>query len=73
MKVFDRKTKLIQRERMAAEPDGSKYDYLKSEIAYRVADRVKDVSRKFENALEIGSGKGERLSVSKAERREAPW
>lgn len=63
MNVFDRKCKLLQRERAAIQPDNNVYDYLKGEVGYRVADRVKDVSRKFEVALDIGCGKGNLNSV----------
>ncbi|XP_055347222.1 arginine-hydroxylase NDUFAF5, mitochondrial-like [Paramacrobiotus metropolitanus] len=60
MNVFDRAAKLRQRERTVALPDFSTktYDYIRSEIGYRVADRIKDVSRKFETAVDLGCGKG---------------
>ncbi|OQV21409.1 NADH dehydrogenase [ubiquinone] 1 alpha subcomplex assembly factor 5 [Hypsibius exemplaris] len=58
MNVFDRKTKAIQRDRAAIAADVAVYDYVKKEIGYRVADRVKDVSRKFQVALDIGCNRG---------------
>ena len=56
--VFDRRSKLLQRERAAALPDIDNYDFLKEEVGYRVADRVLDVARKMEVAVDIGSGRG---------------
>ena len=58
MNVFDRKAKALQRDRAALQADVALYDYIKSEIGYRVADRIKDVSRKFDVALDIGCGRG---------------
>jgi len=57
-RVFDRRAKLVQRERAAASPEVESYDFLKDEVGYRVADRVLDVSRKMEAGLDLGSGRG---------------
>ncbi|GAU96287.1 hypothetical protein RvY_07754-2 [Ramazzottius varieornatus] len=59
MNVFDRKAKELQRDRAAAQEDVGVYDYLRSEAGYRLADRIKDVSRKFDKALDIGCGRGQ--------------
>ncbi|VDP76421.1 unnamed protein product [Echinostoma caproni] len=58
MYVFDRKTKLLQRNRSADLPDPHTYDYVKEEIAYRLADRVSDISRKFVIGVDLGCGRG---------------
>merc|ERR1719312_1238863 len=56
--VFDRRSKLLQRERAAALPDVDNYDFLKEEVGYRVSDRVLDVARKMDVAVDVGSGGG---------------
>jgi len=56
--VFDRRSKLLQRERAAALADVDDYDFLKEEVGYRVSDRVLDVARKMEVAVDVGSGRG---------------
>lgn len=56
--VFDRRAKLLQSERAAHNPDVDSFDFLKEEIGYRIADRVLDVSRRMEVAVDIGSGRG---------------
>jgi len=56
--VFDRHAKLLQRERAAAMEDVDHYDFMKEEIGYRVSDRVLDVARKLEVAVDVGSGRG---------------
>ena len=58
MYVFDRKAKLLQRERAAKMPDPQTYDYLKDEVGYRVADKIFDVKRKFKKVLDLGCGRG---------------
>lgn len=58
LNVFDRRAKLLQRERAAANPDVDNYDFLKEEVGYRVSDRVLDVARKMEVAVDVGSGRG---------------
>eukprot|EP00092_Neocalanus_flemingeri_P027537 GFUD01029876.1.p1 GENE.GFUD01029876.1~~GFUD01029876.1.p1 ORF type:complete len:361 (+),score=119.82 GFUD01029876.1:37-1119(+) len=56
--VFDRRAKLLQKERAAASPDVDNYDFMKEEVGYRVSDRVLDVARKMELAVDVGSGRG---------------
>ena len=71
MHVFDRRAKLLQRERAAANKEVEKFDFLKeevqyliygqitlSQVGYRVADRVLDVARRMEVAVDLGSGRG---------------
>ncbi|KAL7290032.1 hypothetical protein TKK_0015761 [Trichogramma kaykai] len=58
MDIFDRKTKLLQRERAALATDADVYDYIKDEIGFRLSDRVFDVKRKFKKALDLGCGRG---------------
>ena len=72
MHVFDRRAKLLQRERAAANKEVEKFDFLKEEVSsskvlaenhlsqvgYRVADRVLDVARRMEVAVDLGSGRG---------------
>ena len=70
MRVFDRRTKLLQRERAAANPEIEQYDFLKEEVGllvldptpaqvgYRVSDRVLDVARRMEVGVDLGSGRG---------------
>ena len=74
MHVFDRRAKLLQRERAAANKEVEKFDFLKEEVCvllishvrkttllqvgYRVADRVLDVARRMEVAVDLGSGRG---------------
>ena len=56
--IFDRRAKRWQKNRAAASPNASTYDYLKDEVAYRLVDRLGDVSRAFPLALDLGSGRG---------------
>lgn len=56
--VFDRRAKLLQKERAAASPLVADYDFIKEEIGYRVSDRVLDIARRMEVAVDIGSGRG---------------
>lgn len=58
LNIFDRKAKVIQRERAARSSDVELYDYLKEEIGYRLADRVFDVKKKFNHAVDLGCGRG---------------
>ncbi|XP_041468964.1 arginine-hydroxylase NDUFAF5, mitochondrial-like isoform X2 [Lytechinus variegatus] len=58
MNVFDRKTKRKQRDRAALAKDVEVYDYIKDEIAYRMVDRIRDVTRKFPVAVDLGCGRG---------------
>lgn len=58
MYVFDRNTKLLQRERAAQAPDVKVYDYIKDEVGSRLADRIFDIKKKFKKALDLGCGRG---------------
>jgi len=56
--VFDRNTKTHHKNIAARYPDQEVYDYLKSEVAERLVDRLADVVRTFPKALDLGAGKG---------------
>lgn len=56
--VFDRKAKLLQRERAALSEEVDVYDYLKEEIGFRLADRIFDIKRKFAKVIDLGCGRG---------------
>jgi len=58
MNVFDRNAKLLQRERAARDADVQLYDYIKDEVGDRLADRIFDIKRKFNRALDLGCGRG---------------
>ncbi|KAF7721703.1 hypothetical protein EC973_004292 [Apophysomyces ossiformis] len=57
--VFNREVKRRQKERAALDVEKSRVvDYLKDEIAARVADRLLDIKRKFNTVVDLGSGCG---------------
>ncbi|CAI9567000.1 unnamed protein product, partial [Staurois parvus] len=56
--VFDRSMKRKQKNWAASQDNTQEYDYLKEEVAARIADRVFDVARIFPFALDLGSGRG---------------
>ncbi|OBZ89759.1 NADH dehydrogenase [ubiquinone] 1 alpha subcomplex assembly factor 5 [Choanephora cucurbitarum] len=57
--VFDRHVKLLQKDRAASDVEQSRtVDYLKDEIAARVADRLLDINRDFDTVVDLGSGCG---------------
>lgn len=56
--VFDRRVKRLQRERAALNPDVELYDYLKDEVGFRLADRIFDIKREFQYAVDLGCGRG---------------
>uniref|UniRef100_G3MQC7 Arginine-hydroxylase NDUFAF5, mitochondrial n=1 Tax=Amblyomma maculatum TaxID=34609 RepID=G3MQC7_AMBMU len=58
MNVFDRNAKTRHRTLAAQDKEADVYDYLKSEVGYRLADRVYDIKRKFARAVELGCGRG---------------
>lgn len=58
MNIFDRSTKLLQRERAANASDVKLYDYIKDEVGYRLSDRIFDIKRNFKRALDFGCGRG---------------
>ena len=43
---------------MGVDEDFTTYHYLRDEVAYRVVDRMRDVSRSFELGLDLGCGHG---------------
>lgn len=54
--VFNRRTKWLQRERAASNPELSRQaDYLKDEVANRVTERLLDVKRHFPRVLDLGA------------------
>ncbi|KAL1124461.1 hypothetical protein AAG570_001087 [Ranatra chinensis] len=58
MNVFDRKAKLLQKNRALLAENPVIYDYLKDEVGARLADRIFDINRKFPRVVEIGCGRG---------------
>ena len=58
MYIFNRNTKLLQKERAAQAADVKLYDYIKDEVGYRLADRIFDIKRNFKKALDLGCGRG---------------
>ena len=69
--VFDRALKLRHRNQSLIIPDSTYYDYLREEVANRLVDRLDDITRKFPDALELGSHRGHFLKtlLSEAEDR----
>ncbi|KAG5946522.1 hypothetical protein E4U53_006577 [Claviceps sorghi] len=54
--VFNRRTKWLQKERAASNPEKSREaDYLKDEVAIRVAERLLDIKRHFPRVLDLGA------------------
>lgn len=58
MNVFDRDTKRLQRDVTIADPNYEQCLYIKDEIGFRVFDRLCDVKRTFETAVDLGCGLG---------------
>ncbi|KAJ1862989.1 hypothetical protein LPJ73_000628 [Coemansia sp. RSA 2703] len=57
--VFDRRAKRMQRDRAAARAaDSREVDYLRDEVARRVADRLLDIKRRYHTVVDIGAGCG---------------
>lgn len=54
MDIFDRQTKIKQREIAAQQKDYHLCEYVKEEVGWRTADRVFDIKRTFKNAVELG-------------------
>lgn len=55
-KIFNHRTKWLQKERAAANIDASRQaDYLRDEIAARVAERLLDIKRHFPRVLDLGA------------------
>ncbi|OAQ98601.1 hypothetical protein LLEC1_03933 [Akanthomyces lecanii] len=54
--VFNRRTKWLQKERAGANVQaGRQADYLKDEVAMRVAERLLDINRHFPKVLDLGA------------------
>ena len=60
--VFNTAQKLLQRSRAAASADAGSYDYLREEVASRLVGRLRDITRSFPEALDLGSSSGAVLS-----------
>ncbi|XP_049883893.1 arginine-hydroxylase NDUFAF5, mitochondrial isoform X1 [Pectinophora gossypiella] len=58
MNIFDRKAKILQRERWAQKDDYHLCEYVKEEVGWRTADRIFDIKRTFKNAVELGACRG---------------
>ncbi|XP_050431646.1 arginine-hydroxylase NDUFAF5, mitochondrial [Adelges cooleyi] len=58
MTVFDRKAKVLQKQRSALAEDSSVYEYLKDEVGYRLSDRLFDIKRQFNLVVDLGCGYG---------------
>ena len=56
VQVFNENVKYLQKERAAANPKYSRQtDYLKEEVAQRLADRLLDINREFPRVLDLGA------------------
>ncbi|XP_021955417.1 arginine-hydroxylase NDUFAF5, mitochondrial [Folsomia candida] len=58
LNVFDRKAKLLQRQRALVGNSSGVFDYLKDEVGFIMADRVIDIKRDLSTVLDLGCGKG---------------
>ncbi|KAJ2159675.1 hypothetical protein GGF46_002847 [Coemansia sp. RSA 552] len=57
--VFDRRVKRLQRDRAALRVEDSReVDYLRDEVAARVADKLLDIKRRYHTVVELGAGCG---------------
>lgn len=56
--MFNRQMKEAQREKAATMSDSKEFDYLRSEVARRLAERLLDITRKFPVAVDLGCGTG---------------
>ncbi|KAK3304043.1 S-adenosyl-L-methionine-dependent methyltransferase [Chaetomium strumarium] len=69
-KVFNSRTKWLQKERAAAHPEISRQaDYLKDEVAMRVCERLLDIKRQFPRVLDLGANS---CNIARALTRENP-
>ncbi|PNY24117.1 NADH dehydrogenase [ubiquinone] 1 alpha subcomplex assembly factor 5 [Tolypocladium capitatum] len=56
IQVFNRRTKWLQKERAASNPEEScQADYLKDEVALRLSERLLDINRPFPKVLDLGA------------------
>lgn len=58
MFIFDRNVKRMQRNHIVTDPNYKDCEYIKSEVGWRVADRVFDIKRSFDNVLDLGCQRG---------------
>lgn len=58
MFIFDRNVKRMQRNHLVTDPNYKDCEYIKSEVGWRVADRVFDIKRSFDNVLDLGCQRG---------------
>lgn len=54
MNIFDRKTKILQKNRAAHSDNYHLSEYIKEEVGWRTADRIFDIKRTFKTAVELG-------------------
>lgn len=56
VEVFDQRTKWLHKERAAANaPQSRQVDYLRDEVATRLCERLLDINRNFDKALDFGA------------------
>ncbi|KAJ0338703.1 hypothetical protein COL922a_005293 [Colletotrichum nupharicola] len=68
--VFNRRTKWLQKERTASNPEASRQaDYLKDEVASRLCERLLDIKRSFPRVLDLGANS---CNIARALTRENP-
>jgi NADH dehydrogenase [ubiquinone] 1 alpha subcomplex assembly factor 5 len=68
--VFNRRTKWLQKERAASNPDDSRQaDYIKDEVAIRLSERLLDIKRHFPKVLDLGANS---CNIARALVRENP-
>ncbi|KAK6225827.1 methyltransferase [Colletotrichum tabaci] len=68
--VFNRRTKWLQKERAASNPEASRQaDYLKDEVANRLCERLLDIKRNFPRVLDLGANS---CNIARALTRENP-
>jgi hypothetical protein len=58
LNIFDRNTKRIQRNSIVSDTNFKDYEYIKSEVGYRVADRIFDIKRSFNTVVDLGCQRG---------------
>lgn len=58
LNVFDRETRKKQIIRASLDPQYKDYEYIKSEVGYRVVDRIFDIKRTFNSVLDLGCQRG---------------
>lgn len=58
MYIFDRNVKRMQRNRIINDTNFKDYEYVKSEVGWRMADRIFDIKRTFDNVFDMGCQRG---------------